>query len=205
MTNEKALLDQIRKKHLAPLIGTSIALITILLAIIFAASSRAGNNLFEIIIGIVLVVLLFGSGVFIELYQFLNPQKDIFFRKYGKPSEAVKLVNEALSEQKLYSDEKIVITENYIFAPNKYETLVKISDVLLAFESYSQDGKKEYAAVDIIDTWGIEQLFKYKIDDTCNVREAIAVIRENFPNIKVASDENAFLYAQSRIKKLPEN
>ena len=101
MTNEKALLDQIRHKHLVPLIGTSIALITILLAIIFAAASRGGSNLFEIIIGIFLVVLLFGSGVFIELYQFLNPQKDIFFRKYGKPSEAVKLVNEALSEQKL--------------------------------------------------------------------------------------------------------
>ena len=202
MTNEKALLDQIRKKHLPPLIGTSLVTIVIIMALVLAAFGHSSQNIIEIIFGIVLVAFIAGSAVYIELYQFLNPQKDIFFRKYGKPAEAAAIVSDALSEQKIYSDEKLVITEHYIYCPNDYTTLLKIDDVRLAYESYGKDGKKEFVAVEIIDAWGIKQLIKYKIKDVSAVREAIAAIRENFSNVKIRSDENAIAYVRENLKKL---
>lgn len=201
---EKDLLNQIRKKFLTPLIGTSIVTVVVILSLIFAILRRPNQNLFEMIFIALLVVFIVGSAMFVELYQYLTPQKNIFFRKYGRPAEAILLVNDALSESSIYTNDKITITENYIYNPNDLSTLLRIDDVLVVFEQYTSDNKKEYACVGVVDCWGVQQLFKFKIDDVSTVRKTISVIRENFPDIKIGLNEKTAMFVHENTKKLAE-
>jgi hypothetical protein len=204
MVSEKDILNQIRKKHLAPTIAMSLVVVFFMTIFIAGLVSSKNTHVLEIVIALSLILLVFGSGAFVELYFVLFPQKDIFFHKYGQPSEAAKMVNEAINQAAIFEDAKMIITESCIYAPGVYISLRRLEDVLMVYDAHIQKGKKDYLAVVLVDKWGTHQDYYYDLEDRAEVDEAINNILQTCPRAKYGMSPANQFYVQENIVELPK-
>ena len=115
---------------------------------------------------------IFGIFAFIYIKEFvksihliINPIDDDIFKKYGSPEEIVKILKE-IDETKIYEDNYLIISENYISDKTDYSKIVACEDVLGAHKLvHKVNFAIDYYQIVIIDKYNQTTRYQYGRDE----------------------------------------
>ena len=164
----KEILKNIRRDRIKQAIGISIPTILFLLIPIYVVylflqeETHDGSDYLMLGFVLLLAILpIIGIVALIkDVYIAINPLREPVFRKYGSP-KVIKGILDEIEKTKIYSDDRIVISKNYVYDGKNFATLVARKDILRVHKIVKRvNGVIDYYEVAITDKYN--EMFRYK-------------------------------------------
>ena len=145
-------------------------------------SEPVDMNIFEIILavvfwGLIVMVDFFSIKEFIKSVSIIiNPLKADVFKKYGSPEKIETILNE-IESTKIYEDNQLIISSNYISNKNDYSEIVACKDVLGAHEQvHKTNFIIDYYQIVIIDRYNETIKYTYEKNEKDRVDQILMTI-----------------------------
>ena len=149
------------------------------------------------------------AGIYclVELKPAINPTNNRVFLKYGGPEKIRSIVNE-IETRKIYEDNYVVMSDEFIASKTDPENLVRFADVLRVCKythstRYGSSGSvMDSCGFSVADKWGDEHTFSYAVKDEELGDEVGKSIIKFCPNAMVGNNKESQEYILKNKVKL---
>lgn len=146
----------------------------------------------------------FMDWIFIKyLIVAFNPTKDNVFKKYGSPKDVQKILDN-LNKNKIYEDDNLIMSNNYITRKKDYSDLVCFKDILGVHKlQHKRNGFINYFGVVLTDKYGFEHSYNYEVNNEKQCDELLLLISSLCPNAELGYTKKQKQHIKENKEKLP--
>ena len=147
----------------------------------------------------------FSDKAFIRAIQLIiDPMKDDVFKKYGSPKKVAKIIEE-IENSKIYEDEHLIISQNYISDKKDYSKIVLCSDVLGVHKLVHKTNYViDYYQIVITDKYNQTTTYQYERNEEEKVNELLIVIGSKCPNAELGYTRKEWEHIKENSVALPD-
>lgn len=188
-----------RRKHIFSLLIPTLLFGGVVIFIIYLFFQEEDKSLSDYLILIfpalmAIIPTICMVSIIKDISIIINPLKDPVFKKYGSPKKIKKILDE-IDNTKIYEDNTIVISKNYIYDGKDFDTIVAKNDILRVHKIVRKvNGVTNYFTIDVTDKYGHEFRYDYQRKDEELVDQLIAYIGTTSNNAKVGWSQDTMNY-----------